>query len=75
MINKEPPAGAEFKYRNQKYIVTQTTQAFTCDECKEANAQYIKRNRSKCIAISESGREKFDCCRICDSLCYPKRIK
>ena len=53
MINKELPAGAEFKYRNQKYIVTQTTQAFTCDECKEANAQYIKRNRSKCIAVSE----------------------
>ena len=76
MINKELPAGAEFKYRNQKYIVTQTTKAFTCDECKEANAQYIKRNRSKCIAVLErSGREKFDCVKICDPLCYPKRVK
>ena len=76
MIKKELPAGAEFKYRNQKYIVTQAIKAFTCDECKEANAQYIKRNRSKCIAVSErSEREKFDCCKICDPLCYPKRIK
>ena len=58
MINKELPAGAEFKYRNQKYIVTQTTKAFTCDECKEANAQYIKRNRSKCIAVSERSKRK-----------------
>lgn len=76
MINKELPAGAEFKYCNQKYIVTQTTREFTCDECEEANAQYIKRNRSKCIAVSErSGRDKFDCCKICNPLCYPKRIK
>lgn len=76
MINKELPAGAEFKYRNQKYIVTQTIGAFTCDECKEANAQYIKRNRSKCVATSErSGLDKFDCTTICDPLCYPKRVK
>lgn len=78
MINKELPVGAEFKYRNQKYIVTQTTQVFSCHECKEANAQYIKRNRSKCIATSErSGcrRDKFDCFKVCGAHCYPKRIE
>lgn len=76
MIKEKLPVGAEFKYRNQKYIVTQAIKAFTCDECKEANAQYIKRNRSKCIATSKrSGNEKFDCSAMCDPLCYPKRIK
>lgn len=76
MINKELPTGAEFNYRNQKYIVTQAIHAFTCDECEEVNAQYIKRNRSKCVATSErSGLDKFDCTTICNPLCYPKRIK
>ena len=76
MINKRLPAGAEFKYRNQKYIVTRAIGAFPCDECEETNAQYIKRNRSKCVATSErSGHDKFDCTTICDPLCYPKRVK
>lgn len=76
MIKGELPIGAEFKYRNQKYIVTKAIQTCTCNECEEANAQYIKRNRSKCVATSErSGRDKFDCTTICDASCYPKRIE
>lgn len=77
MIKEELPIGAEFKYRNQKYIVTSAEKnGWTCDECKEANAQYVKRNRLRCVATSErSGREKFDCLKICDPHCYPKRVK
>lgn len=76
-INERLPVGAEFKYRNQKYIVTSVGKSGnTCDECEEANAQYIKRNPSECIANSErSGREKFDCTTICGAFCYPKRVK
>lgn len=77
MIDKELPVGAEFKYRNQKYIVTSAGKnGWTCDDCEEANEQYLKRNQSKCIATSErSGHDKFDCSTICGPLCYPKRIK
>jgi len=77
MIKEELPVGAEFKYRNQKYIVTSIGKnGWTCDDCKKANAQYIKHNRTKCIADSErSGREKFDCLTICGPLNYPKRVK
>ena len=75
MIKEELPVGAEFKYRNQKYIVTKAIRC-SCDECEKANAQYIKRNWSKCVATSErSGREKFDCSTICGPFCYPKRVK
>ena len=75
MIKEELPVGAEFKHRNQKYIVTKAIQ-YSCDECEEVNAQYIKRNRSKCVAISErSERDKFNCSTICGPLCYPKRVK
>lgn len=76
MIKEELPVGAEFKYRNQKYIVTRAAQVFSCHECKEANAQYTKRNRSKCVATSERSRhDKFNCFTICGAHCYPKRIE
>lgn len=76
MINERLPIGAEFKYRNQKYIVTKAIHIYSCHECEEANAQYIKRNRSKCVATSERNRrDKFDCSKVCGARCYPKRIE
>ncbi len=67
--------GKEFSYRNQKYIVEQEEDIFSCSACKEVNAQYIKDNPVKCVSFTKTGTPKFSCYNICGPFCYPKRIK
>lgn len=66
-----------FKYRNQEYVVEQKpdTARYACDVCEEVNAKYLKGNLSKCVAMTRTGNDKFDCTEKCDNMEYPKRIK
>lgn len=67
--------GTKFTYRNQEYIVTRKLDIFPCDACEEVNAQYIKDNPCKCVAMTKTGTSKFSCSGRCGPFGYPKRIK
>lgn len=70
-----------FKYRNQEYVVKQMSNARSfsevCDVCEEANKDYLKGNVFSCVAVTKSGRTKFNCFgRVgLRTKSYPKRIK
>jgi hypothetical protein len=69
------PVGKRFKYRNQEYVVAQHEDFFGCTACEEANAQYIKDNPYKCVALTKTGKDKFNCNYRLSYPNYPKRIK
>lgn len=72
-----------FKYRNQEYEIVESSKQkaskhhflTACDFCEEVNAKYLKGNPSKCVAITRTGKDKFDCREKCGNAGYPKRIK
>lgn len=69
------PVGKGFTYRNQKYVVAQSKGVPCCALCEKVNAQYIKDNLFECVALTKTGKDKFDCSYRCGYDNYPKRIK
>lgn len=65
-----------FKYRNQEYESIKILPGeFICDKCEFVNAKYLKSNPTGCVALTRTGKPKFDCIKKCSRFCYPKRIK
>lgn len=69
-------ANKTFKYRNQEYKLTKIHKGeYVCVECEIKNTKYLKGNPSGCVALTRTGKPKFNCVKKCSRCYYPERIK